>query len=88
MRALTFVQQRIAEVRAERRALLERAAARSLRDDDDEVERVHVESWEVARAPRSLLRGEIEPEVVIAEDGTVCLAPLEWSTEASDAGEQ
>ena len=88
MRALTFVQQRIAEVRAERRALLERAAARSLREDDDEVERVRVESWEVARAPRPLLRGEIEPEVVITEDGTVCLAPLEWSTEASDAGEQ
>ena len=37
---------------------------------------------------RALLRGEMEPEVVVAEDGTVFLAPLEWASVASDATEQ
>ena len=79
-RALTSVQKRIAEVRAERRALLERTTARHVRDDDGQ----HIEP----RHEQPLLRGEVEPEVVVAEDGTVRLAALEWSTEASDGSEQ
>lgn len=62
--------------------------------------RAHVEeiqSEEDARAlsvlpvrhhDRPLLRGEVEPEVVVAEDGTVHLAPLEWVGEASDGQDQ
>lgn len=88
-RVLTYVQQRIAQVRAERRALLDRAAARFLRADDDaDAERQRVVARVAARVERPLLRGETEPEVIVAEDGSVCLAPLEWSTEATDAGEQ
>ena len=78
-RALSFVQKRIAEVRAERRALPERSESEALVSHDDVVNRRH---------ERSLLRGEVEPEVVVAEDGTVRLASLEWSTEASDGTEQ
>lgn len=89
-RTLTFVQQRIAAVRAERRAILERAAERYLRDEEADRAMEHRRTREAAvvHEPRPLLRGEIEPEVIIAEDGSVRLAPLEWSTEATDAGEQ
>lgn len=85
-RALTFVQKRVAEVRAARLALLERAAARHVRDDNSQD--AGVESGMVTSHERPLLRGEVEPEVVVTEDGTVRLAPLEWSTVASDMTEQ
>ena len=80
-RALTFVQKRVAEVRAERLAFLgsnERGRVRPERS----------ESEALVSDERPLLRGEVEPEVVVAEDGTVRLAPLEWSTVASDMTEQ
>ena len=85
-RALTSVQKRIAEVRAERLALLERAAAvRHVRDNErGRVRPERSESEALVSFERPLLRGEVEPEVVVAEDGTVRLAPLEWSTVASD----
>ena len=35
-----------------------------------------------------LLRGDLEPEVVVGPDGRVTLAALEWSTELGDGGEQ
>ena len=82
-RALTFVQKRIAEVRAGRLAPLERAAGHGR----DHLQEGAVER-RVVTEERPLLRGEVEPEVVVAEDGSVSLAPLEWSTEASDASEQ
>ena len=88
-RALTFVQKRIAEVRAERLTLLEHAATRHVRDDVQHGRQdVVTESCMTVSHEGGLLRGEVEPEVVVAEDGTVRLAPLEWSTVASDMSEQ
>lgn len=90
-RALTFVQKRIAEVRAHRDALLERAIAHHTREDRGVARERSLEVARTTGVPlleRALFRGEVEPEVVVAEDGTVRLAPLEWATEVSDAGEQ
>ena len=86
-RTLTFVQKRIVQVRAERLAFLERAASGYHAGDVEQKNAASAERGIVGRG-RSLFRGEVEPEVVVAEDGTVSLAPLEWSTEASDATEQ
>ena len=101
-RALTFVQKRIAEVRAERLALLERAGSKqrasrarasAKRESEALVSGEALVSSDGAPSrltshERPLLRGEVEPEVVVAEDGTIRLAPLEWSTVASDGTEQ
>ena len=91
-RSLTFVQKRIAEVRAARLALYDRAAAREIQEESlleiqEESPRL-VDVVVTSSHGRALLRGEIEPEVIVAEDGTVRLAPLEWSTVASDMTEQ
>lgn len=90
-RGLTFVQKRVAEVRAERIALLERAAARHAGADEQhgqlDAVKEAVKQCMIGHE-RPLHRGEVEPEVVVAADGTVRLAPLEWSTVASDMTEQ
>lgn len=90
MRALTYVQKRVAEVRARRQALLEGAMAHYTRKDRDGVREAFAEpsARSAVSLERGLLRGEIEPEVIILEDGTVRLAPLEWASVASDVGEQ
>ena len=92
VRGLTFVQKRVAEVRAERIALLERAAAARHAGADEQHGQLDAVKEAVKQCmidhERPLHRGEVEPEVVVAADGTVCLAPLEWSTVASDMTEQ
>lgn len=98
-RTRTEVQGRVAKVREER----ERNLLALIAPKPWSLSRVKAERPPVGQAadgqvvrmdagvdalPVQTVRGELEPEVIVDEDGRVRLAPLEWMTELGDGGEQ